>query len=42
MIEKTFGIQLRKYAIRISKERYEMRREIQNSGFQSAGDITQK
>jgi hypothetical protein len=29
MIEKTFGTQLREYAIRISRERYEARREAQ-------------
>lgn len=28
MIEKTFGTQLREYAVRISKERYELRQEI--------------
>ena len=27
MIEKTFGTQLREYAVRISKERYELREE---------------
>jgi hypothetical protein len=26
MIEKTFGTQLREYAVRISRQRYEMRR----------------
>ena len=35
-IEKTFGTQLREYAVRISREMYEMRREILNEGFQSA------
>ncbi|MFC1604704.1 hypothetical protein ACFL5F_06715 [Planctomycetota bacterium] len=38
MIEKTFGTQLREYAIKISKERYELRREILRSGFESAKD----
>jgi hypothetical protein len=38
MIEKTFGTQLREYAVRISKERYELRREIRNEEFRSAGD----
>lgn len=38
MIEKTFGTQLREYAIRISKERYELRRDILSSGFESAND----
>jgi hypothetical protein len=30
MVEKTFGTQLREHAIRISRERYEARREIQH------------
>jgi hypothetical protein len=38
MIEKSFGTELREYAIRISRERYELRREILNSGFRSARD----
>ena len=42
MIEKTFGTQLREYAIKISKERYAMRQEILKDGFQSAQDILQK
>ena len=33
MIEKTFGTQLRDYAVRISKERYALRQEILKSGF---------
>jgi len=41
-IEKTFGTQLREYAIRISRERYEFRREVQQSGFRSAGDMTRQ
>jgi len=39
MIEKTFGTQLRDYAVRISRERYELRREIRNSEFRSGGDV---
>jgi len=39
MIEKTFGTQLRDYAIRISKERYAMRQETLNKGFQTASGI---
>jgi len=35
-IEKIFGSQLREHAIRISKERYALRREVLNRGFQSA------
>lgn len=42
MIEKTFGTELREYAVRISKERYELRREVIGMGFQSAGDISRK
>jgi hypothetical protein len=38
MIEKTFGTELREHAVRISRERYEVRREILNSGFRSARD----
>ena len=32
MIEKIFGTQLREYAVRISRERYEVRSEILSSG----------
>jgi hypothetical protein len=39
MIEKTFGAQLREYAIRISKEKYALRREALNREFQSASGI---
>ena len=35
-IEKAFGTQLRDHAIRISKERYALRQEMQRDGFQSA------
>ena len=42
MIEKTFGTELREYAVRISRERYELREEALNDGFQPAGVITQK
>ena len=34
-LEKVFGTKLRDYAVRISKERYEFRREIQKVKFQS-------
>jgi hypothetical protein len=37
-IEKTFGTQLREYAVKISKERYELRQEVQGTGFQTAKD----
>ena len=42
MIEKTFGTQLREYAVRISRERYEMRRETMNVKFETAKDVFQK
>ena len=42
MIEKVFGTELREYAVRISKERYELRQEILSRGFQAAGDIFKK
>ena len=42
LIEKTFGSQLRDYAVRISKERYALRREVMNDSFQTAQDIFQK
>jgi len=41
-LEKVFGTQLREYAIRISKERYALRREALNRGFQTATDMFQK
>jgi len=40
MIEKAFGTQLREYAVRISKERYELRRDILSSRFESAKDVS--
>ena len=42
MIEKTFGTQLREYAVRVSRERHEFRQEVQQSGFRSGGDILRK
>jgi len=39
IMEKTFGTQLREYAARISKERFEMRREIQKGGFRNASNL---
>jgi len=39
MIEKTFGTELREYAIRISRERYEERREILTEGFRTAHNL---
>ncbi len=42
LIEKTFGTQLREYAIRISKERYTLRQEIENIGFENADEYAKK
>jgi hypothetical protein len=42
VIEKIFGTQLRDYAVRISKERYEVRREVLKEGFQSAIDVSRR
>lgn len=39
-IEKTFGPELRGHAVRISRERYELRQQIAESGFQSADSLT--
>ena len=41
-IEKNFGIELREYAVRISKERYAIRKEALSRGFQSAYDMQQE
>ena len=41
-LEKAFGMQLREHAIRISKERYTLRQEALNRGFQSASDTIRK
>jgi hypothetical protein len=42
MIEKTFGTELRDHAMRISKERYEVRREAVGEGFRTASTTTEK
>jgi hypothetical protein len=39
MIEKTFGTQLRDHAMRISRERYEARREVVGEGFRTADTV---
>jgi len=39
-IEKIFGTQLRDHAIRISKERYALRQQVTEKGFQTADSIT--
>ena len=41
-IEKIFGTQLREYAVRISREKYALRQETPNKGFQTAVDVLQK
>lgn len=41
-IEKTFGPQLREHAIRISRERYELRQRISRMGFQSAHALSRQ
>ena len=38
-IEKVFGAQLREYAIRISRERYQLYQEALRTGFQSADEL---
>ena len=41
-LERAFGTQLREYAIRISKERYALRQEALNKGFETATEISRK
>ncbi|MCP4612821.1 MAG: hypothetical protein GY845_29350 [Planctomycetes bacterium] len=41
MIEKTFGTQLRDYAVRISKERYALKQNVFNKGFNELSEIPQ-
>jgi len=41
-IEKTFGPQLREYAIRISKERYALRQKAREANFQSGDRFDRK
>ena len=40
MIEKTFGTQLREYAVKISKEKYALRKEVMKNGFHSTKTLT--
>ena len=40
MIEKIFGTELRDYAVRISRERYELRGEALDKGFQTATAVS--
>ncbi len=39
MIEKVFGTELRDYAVKISKERYELRQETLQRNFQTGSDV---
>ena len=41
-IERTFGTELREHAIRISKERYALRQEITQGGFQAADVLAKR
>ena len=41
-IEKNFGTELREYAVRISKERYALRREAMSKDFQSASEMSRE
>ena len=41
-IEKIFGTQLREYAVRISKEQYNLRQEVLKGRFQSAADVIEE
>ena len=42
VVEKTFGTQLRDYALRISKERYALRQEVARVQFQNADTLPGK
>jgi hypothetical protein len=42
MIEKTFGTQLRDHAMRISRERYEVRQEAVKEGFRTADAVARE
>ena len=39
LIEQSFGTQLREHAIRISKERYELRQEVTRTSFEPANEL---
>jgi len=41
-VERIFGTQLRDHAIRISKERYQLRQEAMQNGFQSADTLVSR
>jgi hypothetical protein len=38
-LEKVFGTQLREYAVRISKEKYELRKDVFSKGFNELSEI---
>ena len=42
MIEKIFGTELRDYAVRISREKYEIRQKVLNRGFKTVTHILGK
>ncbi len=42
MVEKNFGVRLRDYAVRISRQRYAFRQSVQQSGFLAAHTIRPK
>ena len=41
-LEKTFGTQLRDYAVKISKDRYSLRQQAMREGFQSASEMPRR
>jgi hypothetical protein len=41
-VERTLGAQLRDHAVRISKERYELRQRLREAGFQSADTLVHR
>ena len=41
LVEKSFGSQLRDYALRISRERYGIRQEVSQASFRPASEIAQ-
>ena len=41
-IERTFGTQLRDHAVQISQQRYALRQQVQQGGFQSANSLAHR
>lgn len=41
-LEKTFGTQLRSHAVRVGKERYNLRQEVFKERFQSAAEVIEE